>query len=336
MSSAVQVNLLILCSSWELRSTSAIERLLPRFRCDYAIVFRYRPDSLKTEEARLEGSNYHFIKGSLENAGVRVVTLVTELRSAELALKQLNRGILEIWGRVADLRVVIDISTFTKAHTLVFLRYLADSGKHNLLTVLFTDIVDPHEGEPSRGLETVVSLPLFGGAYKQGTDSMLFLFLGFEPDRIVGLWKRLEPNVTIPLFANRRDKKSPVDVKSYSNELLNWPGVMEPVEIPTAPVRAAGILAQLFAEHSDRFNLAMSATGSKLQCLGVYLALQFALAPMPVFYPIPNKYRHRYWNPHTYADVSLLMTLSPVISCEIIGNGGRQIEPEKTVAERYL
>ncbi len=336
MTSTVEMDVLVVSSSWELRSTSFAERIFPRFRFIYALIFRYTPENARAEAARLEERNYHLIKAYLDRAGVRVITVPTRLRSSEVALMQLNEELRNLFGRDTDLRILLDISTFTKAHTLVFLRYLADFSKHNTIKVLFTDIVSPNEGEPSRGLDGVISLPLFGGMYRQDTDLLLFLFLGFEPDRIIGLWKALEPNATVPLFARRRDGKSPLAVKAYSKELLNYPGVMDPVEIPTAPLRAAGSLAQLYATYSPRYNLAMSATGSKLQCVGIYLSLQLTETPLPLFYPVPTRYSLGYWNPYKYEAVSLLMTVSPLVDADIIGARGDATVCESSLLDRYV
>ena len=41
---------------------------------------------------------------------------------------------------------------------------------------------------------------------------------------MLSLWKKVEPKAAPPLYAKRRDGKSPLEIRAYSKGILGYPG----------------------------------------------------------------------------------------------------------------
>jgi len=299
------------------RSTSFVTRLLPRIQLRSSIIFRYRHNNVN-DAFLMEDQNHRYIQAALRETKVPTYSITGDLWSVEDALMELDKIIREAHGKPEGLRILIDVSTFTKAYTLVFLRYLDEAAKRNDVTLFFTDIAGPQTGRPSRGLDRIIALPLYSTSYVQGRESLLLTFLGFEPQRVVGLWNRLEPNRTMPLYSLRRDGASPLRSTFYRDQLLNRPGVDVPLEVPTSPLDLARTLAIIYSEERDKYNVCLSATGNKLQCVGVYIFIKLTLAQVQMFYPVPAQYTWKYWNPLVMPQESVIISLNQGFKSEYI------------------
>jgi hypothetical protein len=201
-------------------------------------------------------------------------------------------------GREAELRILFDVTTFTKAYVLVLLRYLDNLRLGNRITLFYTDIAGAQTGRPSEGIKRIIALPFYGGRYMSGKENVLFTFLASEPERVTALWEYVSPHITIPLYSIRRDGHDPLGSTILRKQFLHRPGVETPIQVSgDDPLAIAGTLSTLYAEYRDRYNVVFGAVGSKLQSVAMYLFSKLQSADFEVFYPIAARYNRDYWNP---------------------------------------
>jgi hypothetical protein len=290
-------DLLVASSSWEARSNGVALRLSNDHRFKKAVVFRYR-HSQESVGGRLENDNYSSLMHRLGEFCEDIVSVECNLWQPLDAVVLLNEAIRKFFGDAQNLRILFDVSTFTKAYTLVFLRYLDNDDSNNRLTLFYTDLLPPQRDRPTEGIRKIISLPFYGGSYCQGKEDLLLAFLGFEPERVIGLWESIEPQLTIPVYSLRRDGKNPLDSKALREQLLSRPGVSDPVQVPGSnPLFIAATLSKVYANYRGKYNIAVAAVGNKLQCIGLYIFTKVQRADVTILYPIAGRYKREYWNP---------------------------------------
>jgi len=290
-------DVLIASASWEARSI-AILRYLDELHFTQAYVFRYthkRPRSAELAEQH----HHSLLLTRLENScELPVVPLDGDLWDALKSLKSLVTRIRRTFGQDKGLRIFFDVSTFTKAYVLVFLRYLDDDALRNKLTLFYTDLAQPQQGRPSEGVRKVIALPFYGGDYVAGKDTLLITFLASEPERVTALWEHISPQKTIPLFSYRRDEHNPLGSMILKEQFLGRPGVEAPVQVDgTDPLKIAACLAGIYAQYRGQYNVVFGAVGSKLQSVGLYIFSKLQGVTPEIFYAVAAKYNLDYWNP---------------------------------------
>lgn len=290
-------DLLIASSSWESRSTALARRLPGRDEFRQAIICRYlQPNQLQA--GVLEENNFTFLKNALSPKCEQFIPLESDLWNPLGALTQIKEQVMKYRGHEGGLNILLDISTFTKAYLLVFLKYLDALPYHNNIKLFYTDLVPPQKQAPSDGVRRIVSLPFYGSASQPKRDKLLIVFLGFEPHRVMGIWDWLEPKCTVPLFSIRRDGKNPTENRMLKDQFLSRSGVEDPIEVPASdPLTVAAKLSSIYASFSDRYELLFGAVGNKLQSVGMYLFMKLQKVNAQIFYPIPRRYVPEYWNP---------------------------------------
>ena len=290
-------DLLVTSSSWEARSKSVGLRLSDDHRFKKAVVFRYRHPH-ESVGGRLERENHSSLMHLLGACCEDLASVEDDLWQPLDAVCHLDEEIRKSFGGAQNLRILFDVSTFTKAYTLVFLRYLDNEDSNNRLTLFYTDLLPPQRDRPTEGIRKIISLPFYGGSYSQGKEGLLLAFLGFEPERVIGLWESIGPQFTIPMYSIRRDGKSPLDSKALREQLLSRPGVADPIQVPGSnPLFVAAALSKLYANYRGKYNIAVAAVGNKLQCVGLYIFTKVQRADVAVLYPIAGRYKREYWNP---------------------------------------
>jgi hypothetical protein len=317
-------DVLITSASWEARST-AVLNYFEDTEFAQAYVFRYAHK--RPRNAEIAEQQYHSILTTrLASRCEQVTSLQGLLWEPLQGLRSLVADMRRSLGTEAGLRILFDVSTFTKAYVLVFLRYLDDDALRNRLTLFYTDLAQPQEGRPSEGVRKVIALPFYGGEYTPGKDTLLITFLGSEPERVTALWEHVAPQLTIPLFSYRRDRHNPLGSQILKDQFLARPGVHTPLEVDGSnPLKIAASLSTLYAQHRGRYNIVLGAVGSKVQAVGVYIFCKLQAAMPEVFYPVASRYHIEYWNP-TVVGPSMLIELSNNYSIKQLAS-----EPEPMV-----
>lgn len=191
--------------------------------------------------------------------------------------------------------ITVDISGFTKIYLLELLNYLVmekDLGMPRLLHT--TQKYLPTK--LTRGTEQITTIPNFFGSPSMDKETVLVLFLGFEPERSLAVWKHYNPARTIALITNPPRSGNP-DYLKYARqnnaELLEHPSV-EVRDVPADnPHETMAVLDAVYQEIRGKYNMVVGPFGTKPQVVGVFLFWQ-EHRKVQVIYSFPATYTRSY------------------------------------------
>ncbi len=191
--------------------------------------------------------------------------------------------------------ITVDISGFTKIYLLELLHYLVTKKGLGIPRMLHTT----QKYLPTKltqGILQITTIPNFFGSPSLEKETALVLFLGFEPERSLAIWKQLNPARTIALITNP-PRYGNADYLKFARQnnasLLSKPSV-EVRDVPADdPQAAKSVLEAIYDETKDSFNMVIGPFGTKPQAVGVFL---FCLEhrKTQVVYSYPATYTRSY------------------------------------------
>jgi hypothetical protein len=191
--------------------------------------------------------------------------------------------------------ITVDISGFTKIYLLELLHYLVIEKNLGIPRLLHTT----QRYLPTRltrGIEQITTVPNFYGSPSLEKETVLVLFLGFEPERALAVWKQYNPARTIALITNPPRQGNPAYLKyaqQNNAELLARPSV-EVREVPADnPYAVKTILEAIHEETKDSGNMVIGPFGTKPQVVGVFL-FYLEHRKVQVIYSFPATYTRSY------------------------------------------
>jgi hypothetical protein len=206
--------------------------------------------------------------------------------------------------------ITVDISGFTKIYLLELLNYLVtkkDLGVPRLLHT--TQKYLPTK--LTRGTEQITTIPNFFGSPSMDKETVLVLFLGFEPDRSLAVWKHYNPAKTIALITNPPRSGNP-DYLKYARQnnagLLAQPTVELRDVAADNPQEAMTVLEGIYQETKEEYNLVIGPFGTKPQVIGVFLFWR-EHRKVQVIYSFPATYTRSYLR--RQPGVTLLLPTGP-------------------------
>ena len=142
-------------------------------------------------------------------------------------------------------------------------------------------------------------------------ETVLVLFLGFEPERSLAIWKHYNPAKTIALITNPPRDGNP-DYLKYARqnnaELLAKDSV-EVVDVPPDnPYGVMTVLEGIYEDIKDKYNMVIGPFGTKPQVVGVFLFHQDH-KKVQVIYSFPSTYTRSYLRRQPGA--TMLLPVSP-------------------------
>jgi hypothetical protein len=208
--------------------------------------------------------------------------------------------------------ITIDISGFTKIYLLELLHYLMIELNLGMPRLLHTTQTYSAT-RLTRGVEQITTIPNFFGSPSLEKQTILVLFLGFEPERSVTVWKHFEPPKTVvlitdpPRYGNTDYLKYAQDNNAY---LLAQPSV-EVRKVPADnPYTVKRELEAIYKDARSSFNMVIGPFGTKPQTVGVFLfCLEYPKAQ--VVYSFPSNYTRSYLERHPGS--TLLLPLVPSV-----------------------
>ena len=262
-----------------------------------AAVFHYDDENPRREE------NHRQMESDLRAASLKVTMLQFTEMDAAMSLRQnmqLLRGVL---GRRNDSSIVLDISVFTKRHLLMMLRWLDDEGLWDRLTIVYSEPEDYNVAQYiplSFGLTSFHQIPGFSACPELSRPVHLVLFLGYEGDRALAVYERVEPmQATLvvphppynPSWIGRTEKFN-ADLLALVGE-----GRIEKVD-PIDPTATAKALVQIFGDGHERGEHAkiVCPLGTKPQTLGIYSYMRECTDPPAVVYASPLRHNHEFYS----------------------------------------
>jgi len=286
-------DLFICCASFEDRCLSSISKMKVDFRTRFAVIFVIEEPLYKKQvddhKFRLQAE---LARRSTEGA------FIISCRRDDPAdgLNQFK----QTWkkcqpGCSAESFITIDISGFTKIYLLELLHYLVTELELPLPRVIHTTQVYL----PTRltdGIAQISTIPSFYGQLSLDKETVLVLFLGFEPERSLAVWKHANPARTIALITSP-PRGGNLNYLKYAREnnsyLLSQPSVEVRDVPPDSPYGARQVLETIFNETKGSLNMVIGPFGTKPQVVGMFLFC--AEHPrVQVIYSFPVKYTRSY------------------------------------------
>jgi hypothetical protein len=209
--------------------------------------------------------------------------------------------------------ITIDISGFTKIYLLQLLNYLIIDLKLGLPRMLHTTQTYLPT-KLTKGVAQITTIPNFFGSISLDKQTVLVLFLGFEPERSLAVWKHFNPAKTITLITNppRYGNLSYLRYAEKNNSyLLSQPSVEVRNVSADNPYAVRKVLEAIYGEIRGSFNMVIGPFGTKPQAVGIFL---FCLEhpKVQVVYSFPVKYTRSYlWRK---PGPTLLLPLNPSVS----------------------
>lgn len=173
-------------------------------------------------------------------------------------------------------RVTVDVTTLTKQYLLVLLRTLRTHLPNATFRVLYTPASYSFSHGRSRmsyGVKYVTPVPFYAGIQHPEKRDLLLLFLGYEGERAVRLWRSVEAERTIAVIsypALRPGGHLPA-ISNNKTILEMDSSVVEQRKVPAAsPEQTIALLEEIHKTYPD-WNIMISSLGPKVQTIGIYL-----------------------------------------------------------------
>jgi hypothetical protein len=148
----------------------------------------------------------------------------------------------------------------------------------------------------TRGIDQITTIPNYYGSPSLEKETALVLFLGFEPDRALSVWKQYNPAITIALITNPPRTGNP-DYLKYARDnnidLLSQPSVTVRDVPPDNPQGVRDMLSSIYNELKETYNMVIGPFGTKSQVVGVFLFCA-EHRKVQVIYSFPATYTKSY------------------------------------------
>lgn len=287
-------DLFICCASFEGRCVSSILKMADDFLTKFSVIFVIEePLYNKEVEENLSKLQRELSLKTTE----RVLAISCQRRNPLDGLTQFK----EMWKYMSnsiDLenpKVTIDISGLTKIYLLELLHYLVIGLNLGMPRIIHTT-QEYLPNKLTKGVEEVNIMPNFFGEPSPSKETLLILFLGFEPERALTVWEYFYPLKTIALLTkpprngNIKYLQYALDNNSY---LLSRPSVTAAYVQPDNAYEVKKVLEDIFTETGESFNIIIGPFGTKSQTVGVFL-FWMEHREVQVVYSFPVDYTKSY------------------------------------------
>ena len=286
-------DLFICCASFEERCLSSASTMGADFLTKYAVIFMVEDPAFKRE---IEHNMYR-LQTELRKKTTEGVFVITCQRGNPVeGVGQLDKIMDKCKLNTEDgPYITIDISGFTKLYLLELLNYLVNQRKPGMPRILHTT----QKYLPTRltrGIEQITTIPNYYGSPSLEKETAMVLFLGFEPDRALSVWKQYNPARTIALITNPPRTGNPDYLKyarDNNTDLLSQPSVSVRDVPPDNPQGVKGVLESIYKELEETYNVVIGPFGTKSQVVGVFLFC-FEHRKVQVIYSFPATYTKSY------------------------------------------
>lgn len=287
-------DLFICCASFEERSTSSILKMADDFKVKYSVIIIIEEPQYELEIMyHLQKIQRELVKRTTE----RLFIISCQRQNPSDELIQLR----EIWKYIpkktdsGNLNITVDISGFTKIYLLEMLQFLIVELGIRMPRILHTT-QSYLPTKLTKGVEEVDLISNFIGEPSPGKETLLILFLGFEPERALTVWENFYPSKTIALLTNPpRDNNFKYLKYAHDNNsyLISRPSV-EVRDVPSDNAyEVQQVLESIWKESSELFNIIIGPFGTKPQTIGVFL-FWLEHREVQIVYSFPVEYTKSY------------------------------------------
>lgn len=303
-------DLFICCASFEERCISSVQKMGADFRTRFAVIFLIEETVYKKQV----DTNLFRLQSELGRRTGEGIFIISCQRGNPIdGINQLKN----IWAKCKpknpdETYLTIDISGFTKIYLLELLHYLVIELNLGIPRILHT-AQTYLPTKLTRGVEQITTVPNFFGSSSLEKQTVLVLFLGFEPERSLAVWKHYNPAKTIALVADP-PRYGSQDYLKYARDnnsyLLSQPSVEVEAVSADNPYAVKSVLEAIYGDTRGSFNMVIGPFGTKPQTVGVFFfCLEHPKAQ--VVYSFPVNYTKSYLQ--RKPGPTLLLPLSPVV-----------------------
>lgn len=301
-------DLFICCASFEERCLSSALKMSANYRTNYSVIFVI-DDPLYKKEIETNLNKLRGILSARSSKGIFVISC--EQSSPAEGVSQLKK----IWPhcRPRDLEspsITIDISGFTKIYLLQLLHHLMLDLELGLPRILHTTQAYLPT-KLTKGVNQITTVPNFFGFPIMDKENCLVMFLGFEAERSLAVWRHFSPAKTIALIVNppRDGNQNYLSYVEKNNaDLLSHESVERRDVPPDNPYATKKILEGIYQEMKGDYNIIVGPFGTKPQVVGLFL-FWLEYPKIQVVYSHPSKYTRSYL--FRKPGATLLLPLNP-------------------------
>ncbi|MEE8582488.1 MAG: hypothetical protein V3S61_01280 [Dehalococcoidales bacterium] len=301
-------DLFICCASFEDRCLAAASKMGTNFRVRFSVIFVIE----ETRHQPLIETNLYKLQTFLSRRTAEGVFVIKCQRDDPVdSVNQLKN----IWTRCRpkdtdEPYITVDISGFTKVYLLGLLHFLVAELNLGIPRILHTT----QTYAPTRltqGVTQISTVANFFGGISMEKETVLVLFLGFEPERALSVWKHFNPVRTIALITTPRQGNP--DYLRYAEKnnafLLSQPTVEVRHAPADNPYAVRNVLEAIHDETKGTYNMAIGPFGTKPQTVGIFL-FWLEHPKVQVVYSYPVEYTKSYLKRKTGA--TLRLPLAPM------------------------
>ena len=291
-------DLFIATVSFETRCCSSIQRLSEGYQVNRALLLRFKKPNQGSREE-------HFREMSTQ-----LVWRTVGQRLPDVLWCEKDDGLDGYFKLVRYLealpqppqRITLDITTVTKQYLLLLLRTirtkLPNAGLQFFTPLRVYSFPQGHT-RMSHGVKYVTPVPFYAGIQYPERSDLLVLFLGYEGERAVRLWRTVEPERTIAIIANpafRPGGHLPT-IRNNRTLLELDRSVLEQRQVPAgSPGAVFWLLSQIKEEFRD-WNVMVSCLGPKVQVIGAFLFFeQHESLPWQMLYAPAATYDEKHYS----------------------------------------
>jgi len=304
-------DLFICCASFEDRCLSSVSTMGTDYRTNFSIIFAMEEPLYKKQV----DTNLYKLQSELgKRSSKGVITISCQRENPVEGIDQLKKIWKECKPRNSDEPfITIDISGFTKIYLLELLHYLVIDLNLGIPRMLHTtQVYSPTK--LTRGIQQITTVPNFFGSISWEKQTALVLFLGFEPERSLAVWKHFNPAKIIALITNppRNGNEAYLRYAQENNSLLLSQPSVETRDVPADnPYAVKNVLEDIYDQTRDSFDMVIGPFGTKSQVVGVFL---FCLdhSKVQVVYSFPVEYTKSYLRRKPGA--TLFLPLGPAVT----------------------
>lgn len=173
---------------------------------------------------------------------------------------------------IENFDICLDISTFNRQNLLTILFLLRMKFKQKIFKCYYTIPKDTNINI-SKCAHTAANVPFFGGKQSIDKNKLLLLLVGYEYDRPMYLWEKIEPSKTIIAVGDKpTDKKFLVNNRKVVSSIKKRINAEEVSVSARDPYKAKQDIEKIIKENMEDYNIIISPMNTKLQTLGLYLA----------------------------------------------------------------
>lgn len=188
----------IMCTSFEERTTAAIEKLDERYGVVNSFVFKYD----EKNRTNLRDINFRKIMNILGEHSKSTFPIICDHHDPLDGVFKFKYLCKDRSMELKNKNITIDITTFTKQYLLVLLKFIEKQDPKSI-RLFYTEPEDyavKWEKPLSYGLIDIISVSTYGGHFYVEKENLLILQLGYEGNRAYAIWEKLTPHETIILI----------------------------------------------------------------------------------------------------------------------------------------